>query len=141
MNQPVWQQALTALVEVTEMGVGKPGDRYADAWCSDRYYKYGIGAAQPSYLALINNPTDLARAEPIYVTEEMQGLVYMAMETFDRTEPMGLNDVFLQSGFALLEHQFMSEDSRGFKTGWRAISWCLDPNALTAPDHVAEKYD
>lgn len=122
-GQPDWQRAMSAQAEVLAM-ITKPGwTGYAVGWLGDRFKKYGRGATTPSAYAFGQVVEDIASSEPLYVTEEMQGLVYHAMETFDSAETLDLDDVFLRQGFALLEHQFVSTDRWNKKVGWRAISW------------------
>lgn len=122
---PNWQIALGAHAEVLAFRASSPGDRYARGWVRDRFERYGKTAASSAALALAEAVEDLLVSEPIYVTEEMQALVYLAMETFDESEPLHEDDLFLRSGFAYLEHQLVHLDILGKKLGFRAISWHL----------------
>lgn len=136
MNQPDWQQALAAQAEVLAMHAGPYGDEIAYGWLKSRFDTYGRTATSPSAAAFAMVVQDLIAAEPIFITEEMQALVYEAMETFDRTEEMHLDDLFLRSGFALLEHPFVFEDIKGKRLAWRAVGWRYDemPTGYTDDD-------
>lgn len=135
---PNWQAALAAHAEVFAFRASPEGERYARAWCADRHRVYGQDASSSAALALRGAVEDLLASDPIFVTEEMQDLVYTAMETFDGGEPMHDDDLFLPSGFAYLEHPFQHLDAKGKRLGWRAVSWHLcealvDDANLTEP--------
>jgi hypothetical protein len=121
-----WETAMAAQNEIYGYVSTSQGIRYMAGWLSERLSNYGVGAMNPSEVALRCVIPDLVKCEPIYVTSEMQQLVYMAMETFDRTEMMHEDDFFLRSGFAYLDEPFMSLDAHGKRLAWRAVSWVFD---------------
>jgi len=117
---------MAAQNEIFSFASSKLGIRYMAGWLGDRLGKYGIGAMNPSEAALRCFVDDCMECEPLYVTAEMQQLVYQAMESFDRTEQVHEDDFFLKSGFAYLDEPFVSLDHRNKKLAWRAISWVYD---------------
>jgi hypothetical protein len=118
-----WEQALQAKLEILAMLANERGRRMIWAWVGDRERSYGSAASNPSVAAAGAAFPDMLKSEPIYITEEMQELAYNAMETFDRTESVEMDDFFLRSGFAYLAEPFITEDIHGKKIAWRAVSW------------------
>jgi hypothetical protein len=121
-----WEIAMAAQNEIFNFASSRFGMGYMAGWLGDRLAQYGIGAMNPSEVALRSFVDDCLECEPLYVTSEMQHLVYSAMETFDRTEQVHEDDFFLKSGFAYLDEQFVSLDVNRKRLGWRAISWVYD---------------
>src|SRR5215813_11006219 len=109
---PDWQHALDALSEVYEISASERGREMAAGWLEDRYGRYGWNATSPSANAFLTVEEDLQKAEPLFITREMQELTYEAMETFNRDEPLHFDDIFIPEGFALLETPFYSLDSQ-----------------------------
>lgn len=129
-----WEVAMGAQAEMLGWMMSAYGARYRNAWLNDRDMQYGHGAMIPSAAALLHVTQDIAAAEPIFITGEMQNLVYIAMGNFKVTEPIHEEDFFLRSGFAYLDSPFMSKDSRGKTLAWRAISWKIDWMYTAGPD-------
>lgn len=123
MNQPDWQRALSTQAEVLAQWTGPYGVKMMAAWLSSREESYGRIAAASSAVSMAHLVSDLRTAETLFVTEEMQELVYRAMETFDNNEPMIADELFIPHGFALLEHPFITLDRWDKRTCFRVICW------------------
>ena len=126
MNTPApWQAAIQAHHEVLAFLHGSLSKEYIKAWEADRYEKYGLSQAQPSAAAGRFLLPDTYQADPIYISPDMQQLVYAAMDGFDPTEECIEEDFFIKNGFAYLPEPFYSIANDGKKLAWRAISWNL----------------
>jgi hypothetical protein len=130
INQPhvpqPWEKALSAQHEIIGFVSSDWGKKYFRYWLDDRMGKYGTAQASTSAACFVNALPDMLAAEPIYVTGEMQELVYNAMDSFNERETVVESDFFLRSGFAYLEEPFVVIDQMGKKVAWRAISWHLE---------------
>lgn len=125
-EQPDWQRALSAQADILSQVTSPKGREMAEAWVALRERDYGLHAAEPAAYALAGCPGDLITAEPLFITEEMQDLVAEASATFDTSEPLHFDDLFIPHGFMLLEKQFTFPDVRNKLLGFRAISWRYD---------------
>lgn len=96
---------------------------YLEAWEEDRTARYGPELGQPSGVAGRHLVYDMARADPIFITEDMLQVVYSAMKGFDSTEEIGEDDFFIPAGFAYLPQPFYSITVDNRRLAWRAVSW------------------
>ncbi len=130
MNQPhtpqPWERALSAQHEIIGFVASEWGKKYFKYWLDDRTGKYGTAQSSTSASAFVNCLPDMMAAEPVYVTGEMQDLVYSAMESFNSRENVVESDFFLRSGFVFLERPFVVIDQIGKRVAWRAISWNIE---------------
>ena len=132
MRQPQeWEKALSAQHEIIGFVSSDWGKRYFRYWLDDRTNKYGTAQSSTSASAFVNALPDMMAAEPVYVTGEMQELVYNAMESFNGREEVVESDFFLRSAFVFLEEPFTVIDQAGKKVAWRAISWHLEDMTFT----------
>jgi hypothetical protein len=100
----------------------------ANAWLNDRNNKYGEAASTPSWYAFHYSLTDALGTDILWMTTEMMDLVQSAMQSFDPSEPVRLDDIFLKDGFLVLPHSFLSADISGKQVGWRVMCWkTVDP--------------
>jgi hypothetical protein len=125
-QRPDWERALVAYHEVLDFVKSPRGQSYLKSWVENRRETYGYEHMQPSQVAAAWLDDDLASADAIFVTEEMQYVTYRAMEGFRRSEPVWIDDFFIRNGFAVLAEPFQSLDVKGRKTSWRAISWNVE---------------
>jgi hypothetical protein len=133
MRQPQpWERALSAQHEIIAFASSDFGRRYFRMWLEDREGKYGHMTASTSASAFVNCLEDMMAAEPVYITAEMQELVYGAMETFNGREKVVEEDFFLRSAFVFLEEPFITIDQQGKRVAWRAISWHLEEMTFTS---------
>jgi hypothetical protein len=130
MNTPQtpqpWEKALSAQHEIIGFVSSEWGKRYFKYWLDDRSGKYGTAQSSTSASAFVNALPDLMAAEPVYVTGEMQELVFNAMENFNTRETVVPEDFFLRSACVYLEEPFTVIDQQGKKVAWRAISWHIE---------------
>jgi len=114
----------------------------ASAWLEDRENKYGETAALPSWVAFQHALVDAQGTDILWMTVEMMDLVQGAMEGFDTSEKVHLDDIFLKDGFLVLPHAFMGRDVNGKTIGWRVICWkTVDPLVtFTNDEEGAEGY-
>src|SRR4029077_444384 len=132
MNIPrPWEIALQSQTDVLRFAERTEGKSYMKFWLNDRSTKYGRRAGTPSAAALMHAVKDLMMSDPIYISDEMQELTYMAMESFDRREPMSEDDFFLKSGFAYLAEPFVTLDVNGRQIAHRAYSWMVEDMVFT----------
>jgi hypothetical protein len=104
------------------------GHEMGQAWLSDRDNKYGSAAAIPSWVAWQHSVVDAIDTDICWLTTEMMDLVQVAMEGFDPTEKVTVDDIFLPSGFMVLPHAFYSKDVSSKTLAWRLLCWKLvDP--------------
>lgn len=99
------------------------GDDLAKAWLGDRNNKYGEQAAIPSAWAWKHAIVDAVDADILWLSVEMMDLVQSAMETFDWSEPVTMDEVFIPKAFMVLPHAFMSKDINDKTLGWRMLGW------------------
>lgn len=136
MNQPhtpqPWERALSAQHEIIGFASSSWGKKYFKYWLDDRSGKYGTAQSSTSASAFVNCLPDMMAAEPVYVTGEMQDLVYSAMEGFHGGENVVESDFFLRSGFVLLERPFVVLDQKNKRVAWRAISWHLEEMSFSS---------
>jgi hypothetical protein len=130
MNSPhtpqPWEKALSAQHEIIGFVSSEWGRRYFKNWLKDRSDKYGAATSSTSAAAFVNCLPDMMAAEPVYVTGEMEELVYNAMESFNARETVVESDFFLRSAFVYLEEPFVVIDQKGKRVAWRAISWHME---------------
>jgi hypothetical protein len=127
MNIPrPWEIAMQSHIEVLRFASSPEGRSYMKFWLDDRQGKYGNRAASPSAAALMHAVKDLMMSDPIYISDEMQELTYMAMEDFDRRQPISEEDFFLTSGFVYLAEPFVTLDVNSKKIAHRAYSWMVE---------------
>jgi hypothetical protein len=135
MNSPQtpqpWEKALSAQHEIIGFVSSEWGKKYFRYWLDDRTNKYGTAQSSTSASAFVNALPDMMAAEPVYVTGEMQELVYNAMESFNGREMVVESDFFLRSAFVFLEEPFTVIDQAGKRVAWRAISWHMEDMTFT----------
>ena len=142
MNGPrPWEIAMQSQVETLRFASSPEGRDYMQFWLKDRHSKYGDRATTPSAAALMHVVKDLMMCDPIYISDEMQELTYMAMEDFDRREPITEEDFFLKSGFAYLAEPFVTIDVNMQHVAHRAYSWAVEDMVFTeAKDDEYDRY-
>jgi len=118
-----------------------------NAWLTDRDNKYGEQAALPSWVAFHYALVDALGTDIMWLTTEIMDLVQSAMQSFDPSEPVRLDDIFLKDGFLVLPHSFLSSDVNGKTVGWRAMCWkTVDPlvkwvNEVEGAEDLQYTYD
>lgn len=137
---PAWERALDVQTELLRQIDNPNWPTMARFWLKNREAVYGRHAMLPSGVAFQNAREIVVGAEPIFVTEEMLALTAVAMETFDPSEPVRVEDFFIPRGMALLERQFLAKDAQDLNTGWRAVTWRTitlpgeaDPDGIEQP--------
>ena len=135
-----WEIALSAHHGVLAFLHSPQSQVYLRRWIKHRDTKYGREASQPSQVAGAHLLADVKSADTIYITKEMQQVVYRASESFKKREPVWLDDFFIQNGFAYLAEPFTTIDISGRKLCWRAISWKTD-SMWTIDPHDKESMD
>lgn len=118
-----WEQALEVQGELFKEINGPFWGEMGGAWLRNREQKYGRNAMLPSAHAFRYAAEIVSEAEPIFVTSEMLDLTRAAMESFDSSEEMHAEDLFLRSGMALLQEPFVATDAEGLETAWRCVTW------------------
>jgi len=140
MHAPApWEAAIQAHHEVLHFLHGRHAEWYLQSWCADFDFKYGQVASQPCVAAAKLLLPDVYRADPIYISPDMQQVVYSAMKGFDPTEEMGVDDFFIPNGFAYLPEPFFSITVDGGRLAWRAISWKVEPMFMVDNDDILPK--
>lgn len=92
-------------------------------WITDRYDRYGAGAASPSFVAFEHMIDDTVNADICWLSHEMMDLCQHAMADFDSTERFEFEDAFIPHGFMVLPEAFKSRDINDKIIAHRTILW------------------